>query len=103
MLGFPGIGQKTASWVTRNWLDSNRVAIIDVHVFRAATVAGIFRGNEIIARDYARLEERFLRFAEGIGIEARQLDVLMWRQMKDAGRFAIDRFTDRVTSKGNLY
>src|SRR5207244_4134576 len=27
-----GVGPKTASWITRNWLTSDDVAIIDVHI-----------------------------------------------------------------------
>ena len=100
LLQFPGIGSKTASWITRNWLHSNQVAIIDIHVFRAGTIAGVFQGGEVISRDYDRLEKNFLRFAQAIGVEASRLDVLMWRQMKDAGRYAIDYFHRRLAQRG---
>ena len=102
LLKFTGIGSKTASWITRNWLDSNQVAIIDIHVFRAATIAGIFQGSEIISRDYARLEKVFLYFAQAIGVEASQLDVLMWRHMKDAGRYAIECYQRHLAREGFL-
>ena len=41
-LSFQGIGPKTASWITRNWLDSDSVAILDVHIHRAGVLCGIF-------------------------------------------------------------
>ena len=99
LLDFPGIGPKTASWITRNWLHSNRVAIIDIHVFRAATIAGVFRGVEKIARDYNFLEMKFLQFAQGVGIKASRLDVLMWRQKKDVGSLGIDYFNRCLARK----
>ncbi len=97
LLEFPGIGAKTASWITRNWLHSNRVAIIDVHVFRAGTIAGLFRGTEVIARDYNWLEEKFLCFADALGIEARHLDVFIWWRMRCAGRLAVEYFERKLT------
>ena len=41
----PGIGPKTASWITRNLSATDRVARIDVHVRRAGISAGFFRAN----------------------------------------------------------
>ncbi|MDZ3993341.1 hypothetical protein PspTeo4_24872 [Pseudomonas sp. Teo4] len=35
LLELPGIGYKTASWVARNWLDADDVAILDIHILRA--------------------------------------------------------------------
>jgi len=32
LLSIPGIGYKTASWVARNWLDADDVAILDIHI-----------------------------------------------------------------------
>lgn len=85
-----GIGWKTASWVTRNWRHSNEVAVIDIHVFRACSIAGIFQGSEeTISARYAALERRFLEFAHGINEEPRRLDVLIWRMTKDAGSMAL--------------
>jgi thermostable 8-oxoguanine DNA glycosylase len=85
-----GIGWKTASWVTRNWRHSNEVAIIDIHVFRACSIAGVFQGSEeTISTRYAGLEQRFLEFAHAIKEEPRRLDVLIWRMTKDAGSMAI--------------
>ena len=42
LLQLPGIGPKTASWIVRNWLGSNDVAILDIHVVRAGQLMGLF-------------------------------------------------------------
>jgi N-glycosylase/DNA lyase len=42
LLELPGIGPKTASWIVRNHLGSNEVAIIDIHVLRAGIAASVF-------------------------------------------------------------
>ena len=84
-----GIGPKTASWITRNWLDSDEVAILDVHVLRAGGIIGLFSFHENPSRDYEILERRFLEFAKAISVRASRLDALIWRQMKFAGSLAV--------------
>jgi thermostable 8-oxoguanine DNA glycosylase len=84
----PGIGPKTASWITRNWMESDRVAIIDIHIQRAGVLAGIFPASWTPARHYRRLEERFLAFADAIQARACLLDNLMWQEMRHLARFA---------------
>jgi thermostable 8-oxoguanine DNA glycosylase len=82
LLVLPGIGLKTASWITRNWLDSNNVAILDVHVQRAGQLLGIFREEDRLPRDYLSMEERFLRFAALLDEPASILDLVIWTQMR---------------------
>jgi thermostable 8-oxoguanine DNA glycosylase len=85
----PGIGLKTASWITRNLRDSDSVAIIDVHVFRAGRLAGIFPASASIARDYGELEQRFLNFASALAVPASRLDALIWDFMRRVGPLAV--------------
>jgi|SRR5882724_3496617 len=85
LLDFQGVGPKTASWITRNWLNSEKVAIIDIHIHRAGLLIGLFNKDESPARHYFEMEEKFLAFARNIGVRASLLDALIWRQMKDAG------------------
>ena len=85
LLDFRGVGPKTASWITRNWLNSEMVAIIDIHIYRAGLLIGLFNRDESPARHYFQMEEKFLAFASNIGVRASLLDALIWRQMKDAG------------------
>ncbi|MBS0657258.1 MAG: 8-oxoguanine DNA glycosylase [Verrucomicrobia bacterium] len=82
LLGYRGIGPKTASWITRNWLDSDRVAILDIHVIRAGILCGIFPFDAKPERSYFALEARFLAFASALGVRASLLDALMWRQLR---------------------
>jgi thermostable 8-oxoguanine DNA glycosylase len=78
----PGIGLKTASWITRNTRDSDAVAILDVHVCRACVVAGVFRSGVRVAGAYRRLEDRYLAFASAIDVRPSLLDSLMWENMR---------------------
>jgi thermostable 8-oxoguanine DNA glycosylase len=89
LLGFSGIGPKTASWITRNWLKSDRVAIIDIHIHRAGLLMGLYKLGQSPSKEYFQMEDRFLAFANCIGVKASLLDALIWRRMKDAGGLAL--------------
>ncbi|MBW6400871.1 hypothetical protein KPL78_23630 [Roseomonas sp. HJA6] len=90
LLGLPGLGWKTASWVVRNHRASSAVAIIDVHVIRAGVVAGVFDPAWTPQRNYRQLEEAFLDLAEAIGIRAALLDAVIWEQMRRFGDLAVE-------------
>lgn len=87
LLALRGIGPKTASWITRNWLESDKVAIIDIHIHRAGLLMGLYHQHQSPAKEYFQMEDRFLAFANSIGVKASILDALIWRRMKDAGNF----------------
>ena len=82
LMELPGIGPKTASWIVRNWLGSDDVAILDVHVLRAGTLMGLFPENYRLPKDYEALEKKFLDFARAIQVRASLLDAIMWRDMR---------------------
>jgi len=84
----PGIGLKTASWVTRNYCASDRVAIIDIHIQRAGVLAGFFPHYWNPARHYHEMESSFINFASAIGARPCLLDNLMWDEMRSFGRHA---------------
>lgn len=90
LLGLPGLGWKTASWVVRNHRASSAVAIIDVHVVRAGVVAGVFDPAWTPQKNYRELEEAFLRLADAIGIRAALLDAVIWDQMRRFGDLGIE-------------
>lgn len=92
LLKLPGVGIKTASWITRNVIAGAPLAVIDVHVFRAGVIMGLFRGNEKLPRDYEKMEGRFVDFARALGADIARLDVLMWCQMRESGAIAIQHF-----------
>jgi thermostable 8-oxoguanine DNA glycosylase len=86
LLRLPGIGYKTASWITRNHLASDQIAILDVHVLRAGRIAGYFPSSARVERDYLFLEQRFLEFAAALEVSAALLDAVMWDQMRNSSR-----------------
>jgi len=81
LMELPGIGPKTASWVSRNWLDADDVAILDIHILRAGAVAGFFERGLTVERDYLKLEQQFLQFSHAIGVRASELDAVIWLEM----------------------
>ncbi|MGN7804932.1 8-oxoguanine DNA glycosylase [Ensifer sp. 22521] len=85
LLELPGIGPKTASWIVRNHLNSDDVAIIDVHLHRACVMMNVFEAKSDPAKEYFSLEALFLRFAEAIKVRASVLDAIMWDFMRRIG------------------
>jgi len=83
LLSLPGIGPKTASWITRNWLGSDEVAILDIHVIRACLMMGIFDDPIRLPRDYNKLETRFLDFSRRLGVRPAILDAIIWKEMRE--------------------
>jgi thermostable 8-oxoguanine DNA glycosylase len=81
-----GIGPKTASWIARNWLGSEEVAILDIHIIRAGVLIGLFDRRQAVPRDYDAMEARFLEFARAIDVRPSLLDAIMWREMRKLGR-----------------
>ena len=80
-----GVGPKTASWITRNWLDTDDVAILDIHVLRAGWWLGLFDRHCRLPKDYTRLENRFLLFAKNLHVRPSCLDSVMWLDMRTFG------------------
>lgn len=80
----PGVGLKTASWVVRNLLDANDVAILDIHIHRAGVLVGLFGPNENVTTDYESMEQRFVDFSNRIGIPASTLDNQVWNELRVA-------------------
>jgi N-glycosylase/DNA lyase len=78
LLSLEGVGPKTASWVVRNLLGSDDVAILDVHIIRVCRRIGLFPNRINLPRDYPVLEELFLSFARELGIRPSVLDAAMW-------------------------
>lgn len=82
MMALPGIGPKTASWIVRNHVGSDEVAILDVHVLRAGAMIGLFPETYRLPRDYETLESKFLSFAQALQVRASVLDAIIWREMR---------------------
>jgi N-glycosylase/DNA lyase len=88
LLAIEGIGPKTASWIARNWLGCNKVAILDIHVERAGRRIGLFDPKERLPRDYFSMESKFIAFADALGVQASVLDMAIWSTMRSLGRIA---------------
>jgi len=84
LMSVKGIGPKTASWITRNFLNSENVAIIDVHIYRAGQILGIFRTHYDLQKDYFILEKKYLQFCYALQVQPSKMDALMWLQMKES-------------------
>lgn len=82
LMAIRGIGPKTASFIVRNYLASDKVAIIDIHLLRAGRISGIFPGSLDLPRDYALLETWFLSFAAACRVPAGVLDIAIWETMR---------------------
>jgi thermostable 8-oxoguanine DNA glycosylase len=82
LLAIEGIGPKTASWIVRNVLGSDEVAIIDIHILRACTSMGVFPSDIRLPRDYEPLEQRFIAFSNAIEVRPSVLDAVMWSEMR---------------------
>lgn len=82
LLGIPGVGLKTASWIIRNQTGSDEVAIVDVHLRRAGEAAGIFPSRWQVERDYLLYERAFLGFSRLGGVPASGLDALIWDEQR---------------------
>lgn len=78
----PGVGLKTASWITRNWLDSEEVAVLDIHIARAGKLLGLFDQKSDASRNYRAMEGKFLSFARALRVPVSLLDLVMWSQMR---------------------
>lgn len=90
----PGIGPKTASWIVRNWRDSDRVSILDIHILRAGRMLQIFPEEKSVNRHYLELEEAFLDFAEAISVRASILDSVIWMNMRQIPAAILRRLAD---------
>ena len=84
LLPIAGVGYKTASWIARNWLDADDVAILDIHILRAGLLGGFFDKSLSIERDYLKLEEQFVAFSNALGVRASELDATIWYEMMES-------------------
>ena len=78
LLGCPGLGLKTASWLLRNLGMGDDLAILDVHLVRALHDAQRI-GNEIrLPRDYYAIEKAFLDWCHELNAPSAAFDLFIW-------------------------
>jgi N-glycosylase/DNA lyase len=88
LCGLPGIGPKTASWIVRNHLGSDEVAIIDIHIRRAGLGIGCFLPHWALPRDYGKYEQSFLSLARIGDVRPAILDAFIWFELQRLGPLA---------------
>lgn len=81
LVALPGIGPKTASWIARNWMDADDVAILDIHIMRVGQLIGLFPRELTVERHYAALENLFVAFSAALDVRTSELDALVWYEM----------------------
>lgn len=86
LMGAPGIGPKTASWIVRNRWPEAPVAILDVHVLRAGARAGVFPEGAKVQTAYHHLEALFVAWAKEEDIRPADLDATIWAEEADRAR-----------------
>jgi thermostable 8-oxoguanine DNA glycosylase len=77
LMGCPGLGPKSASWLLRNTGWANRLAIIDIHVARAMRDAGLLADNPWPG-DYVQVEQLFLEWCDRLGAPPAVFDLFVW-------------------------
>ena len=95
LLTIDGIGPKTASWITRNWLQSENVAIIDIHILRAGIIAGFFGLESDVTSGYFDLENSYISFCNALKVKPSNLDAVIWDNMKKSNRIALQVLADK--------
>ena len=93
LLTFSGIGPKTASWITRNVLHSDEVAILDIHIIRAGLLMGLFSPKHSVQRDYFDMEARLVAFARAAGVSLSRFDSIIWCYMRQMHAMVMNALT----------
>lgn len=102
LIQLPGIGPKTASWIARNWMDADDVAILDIHIMRVGQVIGLFPLELTVDRHYLELEALFLQFSQALDVRASELDAVVWYEMASSpttARIIIDHLRQGPAGK----
>jgi len=89
LLKLPGVGWKTASWIVREWICADDVAILDIHIIRAGMLMGLYSANDKVERHYPEMERRFVALATSMCVRTSELDLLIWEEMRSSNHFAI--------------
>ena len=90
LLKIRGVGPKTAGWVARNYLDSDDVAILDIHIIRAGLLCDLFKPEQKVEKHYFEMESKYIAMCLAMNVRPAVLDCLIWDQMRILGQFAIN-------------
>ena len=86
LLGCPGLGLKSASWLLRNLGMGDELAVLDVHLVRALQDAKRI-GDEIrLPRDYYAVEKAFLDWCHELNAPSAAFDLFIWEWQRGTFR-----------------
>ncbi len=95
LMQMKGIGIKTASWITRNWLDTNSIAVIDIHIHRALQLLGMNAPLPNSDSKYLQSETYFIDLANAINTSVNFFDILVWDYMRKFNGLALKRLNQK--------
>ena len=78
LLGCPGLGLKSASWLLRNLGMGDGLAILDVHLVRALQDAKRIADEIRLPRDYYAVEDAFLDWCHELDAPSDAFDLFIW-------------------------
>ena len=102
LLTIRGVGPKTAGWVARNFLDSDDVAILDIHIIRAGQLCDLYTPQQKVEREYFEMEARYIEFCHGLSVRPAVIDCLIWDQMRTLGDVPLDALRHKAGTNLNL-
>jgi thermostable 8-oxoguanine DNA glycosylase len=102
LLCLPGVGLKTASWIVRNWLHADDVAILDIHIMRVGQLAGVFPMHMTVESHYRDLERLFLQFSAAMDVRPAELDAVVWYELASSPA-SVRRVTEYLEQSGGRF
>ena len=78
LLGCPGLGLKSASWLLRNLGMGDELAVLDVHLVRALQDANRIADDIRLPRDYYAVEKAFLDWCHELNAPSAAFDLFIW-------------------------
>ena len=86
LLGCPGLGLKSASWLLRNLGMGDGLAILDVHLVRALQDTKRIAYDVRLPRDYYTVERAFLKWCHELDAPSDAFDLFIWEWQRGTSR-----------------
>ena len=86
LVGCPGLGLKSASWLLRNLGMGDGLAILDVHLVRALQDTKRIANDVRLPRDYYTVEKAFLEWCRELDAPSDAFDLFIWERQRGTPR-----------------
>ena len=86
LIGCPGLGLKSASWLLRNLGMGDGLAILDVHLVRALQDTKRIANDVRLPRDYYMVEKAFLEWCRELDAPSDAFDLFIWERQRGTSR-----------------